>query len=97
MPSVFNRHSQARIDSTQRVLLGHDIFYFSNRREFASFQKNPLRYARALTDPVTLTRFKPTAHSPHLGYNGRSYYFAAESTLATFKADPDSFAVRRGM
>jgi YHS domain-containing protein len=97
VPSVVNRHGKARIDSTQRIFIGHDLFYFSNRSELARFHKNPLRYSRALTDPVTLVRFRPTAGSPHLEYHGRMYYFAAESTMAFFRADPDSFAIRRGM
>ena len=59
--------------------------------------KNPLKYAKRLTDPVTQKRFGPTKHSPRTTYMGRAYYFASESSFVAFRATPDSFAIRRGM
>ncbi len=87
----------AAIDSSLRVLVGHDLFYFADAASRARFEKEPLRWCRRLTDPVTLRRFRPTNRSPRLDYRGRPYWFASESTFAAFKATPDSFAVRRGM
>ena len=85
------------IDSATRVVIGHDVFYFSDRASRARFLRNPLRYCRRLTDPVTLARFAPARNCPRLTYHGRPYYFSRDSTLALFKATPDRFAVRRGM
>ena len=87
----------AKLDSTLRVFVGHDIFYFADGASRSSFLKEPLRYCRRLTDPVTLRRFRPTARSPRLDYRGRPYWFANDSTFTAFRATPDSFAVRRGM
>jgi YHS domain-containing protein len=87
----------ARVDSSMRVAVGHDLFYFADAAARARFVKDPLRYCRRLTDPVTLRRFRPTRRSPKLEYQGRSYWFAGDSTFAAFQATPDSFAVRRGM
>ena len=84
-------------DSSLRVFVGHDIFYFADAASRARFLREPLRYCRRLTDPVTLRRFRPTPRSPHLEYLRRPYWFAADSTFRVFQATPDSFAVRRGM
>ena len=97
VPSLMRQGRTALIDSTLRVFIGHDLFYFSGRAERDRFLKDPLRYCQLLTDPVTLARFDPGARSPRLQYHGRPYYFSGDSTFAAFKAAPDSFAVRRGM
>ena len=87
----------AVLDSSLRVFVGHDLFYFAEAAARERFVKEPLRWCRRLTDPVTLRRFQPTSRSPRLEYRGRPYWFASESTFAGFRATPDSFAVRRGM
>jgi len=80
-----------------RTYVGHDVFYFSGATERDRFRKDPLRYCRRLTDPVTLKRFTPSRKSPTLEWRGRPYYFANGATRATFASMPDSFAVRKGM
>ena len=97
VPCLVNPHHTAVVDSSMRLVIGHDLFYFAGRRERERFLKDPLRYCRRLTDPVTLRRFEPRRTSPKLEYHGRTYYFAADSTFAMFRAAPDSFAVRKGM
>jgi YHS domain-containing protein len=97
VPSVVSPSRTAVLDSTTRLFIGQDVFFFTGHRERARFVADPLRYCRRLTDPVTLRRFAPRRSSPSLKYRGRTYYFSADSTLAAFKAAPDSFAVRRGM
>lgn len=87
----------AILDSTMRTFVGHDVFYFSGKNERDRFRKDPLRYCRRLTDPVTLRRFAVSRRSPRFEWKGRPYYFASDSTRAAFAAAPDSFAVRRGM
>ena len=86
----------AVVDSTMRTFVGHDIFYFARAAERDLFRKDPLRYCRRLTDPVTLKRFAPTRKSPHTMWKGRPYYFASDTTMAEFIANTDSFAVRKG-
>ena len=97
VPDLVEPGKPARIDSSQRVWIGHDIFYFASADDKAAFTSNPLRYAKRLSDPVTLKRFAPGPYSPKTAYNGRNYYFADSKTFARFKAHPDSFAVRKGM
>ena len=46
----------AVVDSLLRVFVGHDLFYFADAATRARFVKEPLRYCRRLTDPVTLER-----------------------------------------
>ncbi len=87
----------AIVDSTRRVFIGHDLFYFADAASQARFDQDPLRWCKRLTDPVTLKRFKPTAASPHLRHMGRLYWFASDSTRMAFRAAPDSFALRKGM
>lgn len=97
VPGIVDRGHPAVIDSSLRVFIGHDIFYFTGARQRDRFVADPLRWTKHLTDPVTLRRFAPSRRSPHLDHHGRSYYFATDSTRAAFAATPDSFAVRRGM
>jgi len=87
----------AVVDSTRRLFLGHDLFYFADSISQARFESDPLRWIRRLTDPVTLQRFRPTRHSPQFAYMGRRYWFANDATRARFGAAPDSFALRKGM
>jgi len=97
VPDLVEPGKNARIDANQRLWIGHDIFYFSSPAGEREFLANPLRYAKRLTDPVTLKRFGPGPYSPKMTYNARPYYFADSKTFARFKAHPDSFAIRRGM
>jgi YHS domain-containing protein len=86
----------ATLDSTMRVFIGHDLFYFADGASRRRFAKHPLRYCTALTDPVTRTRFKPTRRSPRVEYEGRPYYFSSDSTRTAFQADPARFRFGRG-
>ena len=88
---------RAAVDPARCVFIGHDLFYFADAASQARFEKDPLRWAKRLTDPVTLKRFTPTARSPKASHMGRRYWFASDSTFATFQAMPDSFALRKGM
>lgn len=88
--------SAAIVDSTLRVMVNHDIYYFSSADARRAFEKDPLRYAHTLTDPVTKARFAPTHKSPRTTFHGRRYYFSTKDTRAVFAAHPDSFAVRSG-
>lgn len=85
---------RAIFDSSLRLTLNQDIFFFSSRSARKLFQKDPLRYATVLTDPVTRARFHPTKASPHVTFRGRDYWFAADSTLVRFQAQPERFYER---
>jgi YHS domain-containing protein len=97
VPCIVRKGRSAVVDSTMRTYVGHDVFYFSGVAERDRFRKDPLRYCRRLTDPVTLKRFAPSRRSPHFEWKGRPYYFGNDSTRAVFASMPDSFAVRKGM
>ena len=85
---------RAILDSSLRVRLNQDIYYFSSMAALKRFRKDPLRYCGKLTDPVTRERFRPTKSSPHVAFRGRDYWFAADSTLARFQAQPERFYER---
>ncbi len=97
VPCIVRKGRPAVVDRSMRTYVGHDVFYFSGVEARDRFRKDPLRYCRRLTDPVTLGRFAPPRRTPHLEWKGRSYYFASDSTRAAFASMPDSFAVRKGM
>jgi YHS domain-containing protein len=86
---------RAIFDSSLRARVNQDIFFFSSVSAKNRFQKDPLRYAKALTDPVSFSRFHPTKSSPHVVFRGRDYYFAADSTLARFQAEPEKWFERK--
>lgn len=87
----------ARIDSTTRVWIGHDLFYFADVKARDRFLRDPLAQIRALTDPVTQRRFHPTKRSPQLAWHGRSYYFESDSTRVVFRGMSDWYAHRGPM
>lgn len=85
---------RAILDSSLRLKLNQDIFFFSSMSAMKLFRKDALRYCGILTDPVSRERFRPTKQSPHVTFRGREYYFAADSTLARFQAQPERFYER---
>ena len=87
----------AVVDSAHQVAVGHDLFFFSDLRAREAFRRDPLRWARALSDPVTEQRVRPDRRSPSATYHGRVYYFRSDSTRRAFAAMPDSVAIRHGM
>ncbi len=94
-PDLFHKDKKATVDSSLRYRIGFEIYYFSSRADMDRFKKQPLRYCGLLTDPIELTRFRPTAASPHTTFNQRLYYFAADSSLATFLKNPSFHKDRR--
>jgi len=86
----------AVIDTTRRVLLNYEIFYFSDAAARRRFLADPTRYCGLLTDPVTRVRFHPDARSPRTDYRGRRYFFPDSTSLVAFLATPDSLALRKG-
>jgi YHS domain-containing protein len=89
-----NPARRAIFDSSLRMKINQDIFFFSSRTAMKRFEKDPLRFCGKLTDPVTRDRFRPTSASPHVTFRGRMYFFAADSTLARFQAEPEKFYER---
>ena len=55
-----------------------------------------MKYAKTLTDVISRNRFTPTAKSPRMKYEGRTYIFENAETYAAFKATPSVYAVRKG-
>ena len=86
---------KARIDSSMRRVIGHDIFYFSSGQAMRQFDRDPLRYVKRLSDPVTNDRFKVTRSSPHLEYRNRVYYFASAGEQGIFDGDREKYRNRR--
>jgi len=86
----------AVLDVAHRSLVGKDWFFFSSAAAKKKFDAAPMTYIKALSDPVTHARFKPTAKSPKLAYRGTTFYFPDPTSLALFSALPDSFAVEKG-
>jgi YHS domain-containing protein len=96
VPDLVRPGRPALFDSTLRVAIGHDLFYFSDAGARDAFARNPLRYVRALTDPVNQHRFRPTWRSRHLDYRGRRYWFETDLTFREFRAIPAAYAQRKG-
>jgi YHS domain-containing protein len=86
---------KARIDSSIRRQLGHDLFYFSSAQAMKQFDRDPLKYVKVLSDPVSDERFKVTRSSLKEAYKNRTYYFADKGTLATFDGDREKYRDRR--
>lgn len=85
---------KAIIDSSRRIMIGQDIYFFSSLATMNRFRKDPVVYCGKITDPVSHVRFRPSKTSPHVVYRSRDYWFAADSTKARFQAEPTRFADR---
>jgi YHS domain-containing protein len=83
-------------DEKHFARIGNDLFFFASTTNRKRFNKNPFKYLKRLTDPVTFERFEATVDSPSLVHDQVLYYFASEANLRTFQAAPDSFAQIRG-
>lgn len=86
---------KARIDSSMRRVIGHDIFYFSSAQAMRQFDRDPLRYVKRLSDPVTSDRFQVTSASPRADYKNRVYYFASTGERELFEAEREKYRNRR--
>ena len=86
----------AVLDVAHRAQIGKDWFFFSSPAAKKKFEANPLAYVKALSDPVTHVRFKPTATSFKMEYRGNTFYFVDPASRALFAALPDSFATEKG-
>jgi YHS domain-containing protein len=94
-PCPVHPRRRAIFDSSLRARVNQDIFFFSSVQAKSRFLKDPLRYTKTLTDPVSFQRFHPKKASPHVVFRGRDYYFAADSTLARFQAEPEKWFERK--
>ena len=81
---------------SHRSQVGKDWFFFSSTMAKQKFDRTPLFYIPALSDPVTHVRFKPTAKSPKIDWGGTTFYFPDPTSQALFAALPDSYAVEKG-
>jgi YHS domain-containing protein len=86
---------RARIDSSLRRVIGHDLFYFSSSTAMQLFDRDPLRYVKKLSDPITNDRFRVTRRSPREEYRNRTYYFASEGEKSLFDSDRAKYRDRR--
>jgi YHS domain-containing protein len=94
-PSVLPKGKKPILDSSLRYRIGFEVYYFANRAEMDLFKKDPLRYCGTLTDPITMARFHAHVKSPKVVYAERTYYFAADSCLTLFLANPEQHKDRR--
>jgi YHS domain-containing protein len=82
---------KAQVMPAMRERVNQEFFYFSGSEARDRFRKDPAKYAGELTDPVTQARFEPDADSPKLVFEGRRFYFSADSTRKTFLDSPESY------
>lgn len=91
LTSYFDNDRPASFDSTCRSFVGFESFFFATAAEKQRFDADVVKHCGIITDPVTKERIHPHARSPKTVYNGRQYYFAADSTLSTFAMMPDMY------
>jgi len=95
VPCVVYPKRKAKIDSSVRRRIGHDIFFFSSGQAMRLFDRDPLRYVMRLSDPVTSDRFRVTRSSPRVEHRSRVYYFASAGEQELFEADREKYRERR--
>ena len=92
VPCAILPDSGGVLDVSHRSLVNWEVYFFSSLEAKERFDHNPTRFCGLVTDPVTMSRFRPTASSARADHNGRPYFFADASNLAMFSKSPDSFA-----
>jgi YHS domain-containing protein len=90
-PCIVHPNHPAILDAEHRVLVNHEVYFFSSASAKAAFERNPLPWCGLLTDPVTRARFQPKKSSPKTLYLGRRYYFQSGKSLETFLAMPEMY------
>lgn len=91
LPCPVRPELDAVVSATHRLLVNHEVFFFSSLDALEEFDRRPLRYLGAVSDPVSGIRFAPGDLSPHVVHAERLYYFNDASTLAEFQADPERY------
>ena len=87
--------SPGSLDTTLRARVNGEIYRFARAATLARFRRDPVRWCGVLRDPVSGARFFPDRRSPRLEYRDGPYFFGGDSTLATFQANPERYAIHR--
>ena len=74
-----------------------EVYRFASPHNLRLFKRSPTRWCGLLRDPVTGRRFMPSSLSPRLEWTGGPYYFASDSSRASFVKDPARYQVIRRM
>lgn len=93
LPSTDDPTKPAIIDSDHLSVVNFECFYFASKEGKAKFDHDPCAHCGRVTDPVTYRKFVPTARSPRIEREGRTFFFRSDSTRAIFAARPDSFSL----
>jgi YHS domain-containing protein len=83
------------LDRRLHAKVNGEIYRFSRPATMARFRRDPARWCGILRDPVSGERFAPDPRSPRYPYRDSPYFFASDSTLAVFRADPERYAIHR--
>jgi len=92
VPCPVDPGQSAVLDRDHRVFVNWETYYLSSPAAMAVFLAAPFAYTGKVTDPVTRSRFEPTADSPRQDHAGRLFFFRSGSAAGQFAAQPDSFA-----
>ena len=93
LPGWIDSTRTAVLDSSHASYINYEAFFFADRDNKSGFDANMLAYIQRLTDPVSLTQFKPGVDAPHMMYQGRHYFFSADSTYQQFRRSPELYAL----
>ncbi len=74
-----------------------EVYRFANGRNLRRFARAPELWCGLLRDPVSGTRFWPSARSPEAWWAGGPYFFASDSNKARFVGDPKKYEVVRAI
>lgn len=93
LPAVDDPTKAAIVDTDHLSVVNFECFYFASKEGKAKFDQDPCAHCGRVTDPVTYRKFVPTARSPRIEREGRTFFFRSDSTRAIFAARPDSFSL----
>jgi YHS domain-containing protein len=88
VPSLFDPSRKAVVDEAHCRWLNREIFFFADEREMAEFDREPHRWAGALTDPVSGERFRPGTEPVRTVWRDKPWYFASDATRQPFLLEP---------
>lgn len=82
---------QALLMPAMRERVNQEFYFFSGAEARDKFLHDPVKYVGTVTDPVSQVRFEPDEESPKLVFEGRRFFFSADSTREQFLKSPESY------
>ncbi len=78
----------AVLEPSHMARVNYETYFFADAGGRERFLEAPLHYCGWVTDPVTKSRFRPSATSLSSSWNDVLYYFSSHASYRAFQESP---------